>query len=231
MAEKDQPGRSRHPRSSGPKTRGRSVGRGGAKRAGWGTISREQIVDAALAYVETTGFEKLTIRSLSAQLKVAPMSLYRHVRDKDDLLDEVADRLLGEMRAPKAASDDWRKWIGDAAEQLRDLLLRQPAARYVYLRHPVVSPAALGRMNTMLEVLHRAGFDDDAAERAYAAVQTYTIGFAALEASREGWPPPNIDVDPIAARLAAYTTPRQFADGLRYLLDGIEHQRNDRRAD
>jgi TetR/AcrR family tetracycline transcriptional repressor len=179
-------------------------------------------VDAALAYVRSTGFEKLTIRGLSAQLNVAPMSLYRHVRDKDDLLDEVVDRLLAGLMAPLPAPGDWRRSISAAAEQLRDLLVREPAVRYVYLRHPVVSPAALQRMNVMLEVLHHAGFDAAAAERAYAAVQTYTIGFAALEASREGWRPPDTDVDPIATRLAAYTTPRQFAEGLNYLLDGIE---------
>lgn len=174
-----------------------------------------------MAFIETTGFEKLTIRGLSARLGVAPMSLYRHVRDKDDLLDEVVDRLLGESMAAPSGSDDWRRSISAAAEQLRDLLVREPAVRYVYLRHPVISPAALRRMNVMLEVLHHAGFDAAAAERAYAAVQTYTIGFAALEASREGWRPPDVDVDPIAARLAAYTTPRQFAEGLNYLLDGI----------
>lgn len=195
------------------------------ERAAWGSLSRQEIVDAALAHVETAGFESLTIRGLSAQLGVAPMSLYRHVRDKDDLLDEVVDRLLERLRAPELASGDWRAAIGAAAEELRDLLVRHPAARHVYLLHPVVSPGALKRMNAMLEVLHRAGFDEYGAEHAYAAVQTYTIGFAALEASREGWHPPEREVGPIAARLAAYTTPQQFAEGLAALLDGIERHR------
>lgn len=178
-----------------------------------------------MAFVQATGFENLTIRGLSAQLNVAPMSLYGHVRDKDDLLDEVVDRLLASMGTPPPGAGGWRRWIGEAAEQLRDLLVREPAARYVYLRHPVVSPAALERMDAMLAVLREAGFGDAGAQRAYAAVQTYTIGFAALESSREGWHPAEAQVDPVAARLAAFTTPRQFAQGLAYLLDGIEHQR------
>lgn len=221
--------------TSGPGPRRRTSGDGGRSRAGrerrggeraaWGSLSRQEIVHAALAHVETTGLDSLTIRGLSAHLGVSPMSLYRHVRDKDDLLDEVVDRLLGRLRAPAAPAGDWRESIADAAEELRDLLVRHPAALHVYLLHPVVSPGALRRMNAMLDVLRRAGFDADAAEHAYAAVQTYTIGFAALEASREGWHPPEHDVGPLAERLAAYTTPRQFAEGLGALLEGIDRLR------
>ena len=48
------------------------------------------------------GYEQMSIRSLADELGVAPMSLYRHVRDKDDLLDEVVDRLLAKAWRPSA---------------------------------------------------------------------------------------------------------------------------------
>ncbi len=164
----------------------------------------------------------MTIRSLAAELGVAPMSLYRHVRDKDDLLNEVVDRLLARAWRPRTDQGNWRAWVTEAADNLRRFLVTQPAALHVYLQHPVVSHSAITRMEAMLEVLRSAGADEAAARRAYGAIHTYTVGFAALEASRAGWTPPGEATGGVAFQLATYTTPRQFAVGLRYLLDGIE---------
>ena len=193
-----------------------------ARRAPWGTISREDIVGAAVEIVSAGGYEEMTIRSLAAELGVAPMSLYRHIRDKDDLLDEVVDRLLALAWRPSPAEDDWQPWLIEAAAKLRQFLVSQPAALHVYLSHPVVSPAAIERMNTMLDVLRRTGADEQAARRAYGALHTYTIGFAAVEASwSRSAPSARADADSLAQQLAAYTTTEQFRAGLRYLLDGI----------
>jgi AcrR family transcriptional regulator len=193
-----------------------------AHRAPWGTITREDVVRAAVEIVSAGGYEEMTIRSLAAELGVAPMSLYRHIRDKDDLLDEVVDRLLAPAWCPSAAKDDWHAWLIEAAAKLRQFLVDQPAALHVYLSHPVVSPAAIERMNAMLDVLRRTGADEATARRAYGALHTYTIGFAALEASRVGWALDNREnANGLAYQLAAYTTTEQFMDGLRYLLEGI----------
>jgi AcrR family transcriptional regulator len=170
-------------------------------------------------------FEQMTIRSLAADLGVAPMTLYRHVRDKDDVLDEVADHLLAQKWRPRYTGSHWRTWVAEAAERLRDLLISQPVALHVYLRHPVVSPAALTRMETMLEVLRNSGFDEPAARRAYASIHTYTIGFAALEASRARWSETQDPSDATMKELAAFTRPKQFTDGLADLLDGIDARR------
>ena len=192
-------------------------------RAPWGTISREQVVTAATNIVRAGGYEEMTIRSLATELGVAPMSLYRHVRDKDDILDEVVDRLLARVWRPSASKDNWEEWVTQAADKLRRFLVTQPAALHVYLRHPVVSPAAISRMNAMMDVLRRTLPDEDAARRAYAAIHTYTVGFAALESSRAGWTPADDNPNGLAVQLAAYTTPQQFADGLRSLIQGIQH--------
>jgi AcrR family transcriptional regulator len=192
-----------------------------AGRAPWGSLSRGDIIDAAVTVVEAGGYEELSIRSLAADLGVAPMSLYRHIRDKDDLLDEVVSRLLAPVWRPAADEDDWQEWIVEAAAGLREFLVRQPAALHVYLRHPVVSPAAVERMDAMMRVLRRAGLDEQTARSAYGALHTYTIGFAALEASRAGWVPDTGEVTSLAQQLAAYTTAGQFIEGLHYLLEGI----------
>jgi AcrR family transcriptional regulator len=192
-----------------------------AGRAPWGTISREDIVQAAVRVVAADGGAEISIRGLAASLGVSPMSLYRHIRDKDDLLDEVVDRLLVGVWRPAAAEDDWRAWTVEAACRLRDFLAGRPAALHVYLAHPVVSPAAVDRMNAMMRVLRQAGINEESARSAYGAVHTYTLGFAALEASRARGDPGSEDASGLARQLAAYTTTGQFTEGLRYLLEGI----------
>lgn len=72
-----------------------------------------------------------------------------------------------------------------------------------------------------MRVLREAGLSEVAARRAYGAIHTYTIGFAALEASRAREARAEHDADDLARQLAAYTTPQQFAKGLGYLLEGV----------
>jgi hypothetical protein len=122
-----------------------------------------------------------------------------------------------------AASGTWQARLTVAAEGLRRLLVEEPGALYVYLRHPVISATAIRRMEMMLKILRDAGYDTASSKTAYAALQTYTIGFAALETSRAGWVPPE-KTSRMAKDLVAMTSPKQFASGLGYLLAGIERE-------
>lgn len=209
-------------------------GAGRTGRRAWGSISRDQVIDTATEIVSAGGYDQMTIRSLAAELGVAPMSLYRHVRDKNDLLNEVVDRLLDAAWQPLSSERDWRAWITEAADNLRRFLVTQPAALHVYLSHPVLTPTAVTRMRAMLRVLCQATGDEHQARQGYAAIQTYTLGFAALESSRANWEASHQtavnDSAPteLVDELAAYTTPRQFAEGLGYLLDGVVAHRQDR---
>lgn len=194
-------------------------------RAAWGTLTRDQVVDAAERRLRAGEHEALSMRALAADLGVSPMSLYGHVRDKEDLLDEVVDRLLASRWEPKRERTDWLEWIREVAERLRDLLISEPVALHVFLNHPVVSHSAMTRMDTTLEVLRSAGFSPEDAERAYAALHTYTVGFAALEASRAQHATERGVDDPHRTRLASFTTAAQFRCGLDYLLEGIDRGR------
>jgi TetR/AcrR family transcriptional regulator, tetracycline repressor protein len=201
-----------------------TTAKGKDQRIPWGTLSRSQIVDAAMRVVKRGDYRQMTIRSLAAELGASPMSLYRHVRDRDDLLDEVVDRLLARAWRPRQPERDWRAWIAEAADKLRALLVAEPAALHVYVTHPVISPAAIKRMEAMLRVLREAGLAEDPAHRAYATIHTYTVGFAALEASRSGWVPASDDLDDLAHQLANHTTPQQFREGLGYILDAVQQR-------
>ena len=73
----------------------------------------------------------------------------------------------------------------------------------------------------MLNVLTNAGLDHQSAERLYATIHTYTIGFAALEASRSQWTSTNKTDDATMTRLASFTTTDQFVAGTELLLRGV----------
>ena len=105
--------------------------------------------------------------------------------------------------------------------RFRGLLVAQPAVLHVYLSHPVATPAALERMQSMLQVLIDAGLDEPTAERLYATLHTYTIGFAALEASRSVWSSTNETGDAMMVRLASFTTESQFISGMGLLLAAV----------
>jgi hypothetical protein len=138
-------------------------------------------------------------------------------------MDEVVEELLIQSQPMPAAKGTWQARLTVAAEGLRRLLVEEPGALYVYLRHPVISPTAVRRMEMMLKILHEAGYDTASSKTAYASMQTYTVGFAALETSRAGWVPPE-KTSRMANELVAMTSPKQFASGLAYLLAGIERE-------
>jgi TetR/AcrR family transcriptional regulator, tetracycline repressor protein len=197
-----------------------SAGRG-RPRAKWGTITREHLVGAAIDEIAAGRYEQLTIRSLAAQLGVAPMTLYRHVRDKEDLLGEVVDRLLADAWRPTAPTTNTWAWVIEAADRLRRFLVEQPPALRVFLSHPVTSPAAMARLTAMLDVLRAGGLEDSDARKVYLAVHTFTLGFAALEASRARWLAGHTQSEePETDWLASITGPQQFAEGLRALIAG-----------
>lgn len=183
-----------------------------------GSLTRDQIIEVAARLLENGGVENLSIRHLATQLGVSPMAIYRHVRDKDDLLDELVDDLLAVSWRPTMSTRKWTTWVEDAADRLRGFLVSQPIALSVYLRHPVTSPAALSRMEAMIQVLEEGLGDDELARRAYAAIHTYTVGFAALEASRNST---SVSlVSHLERELAEYTTPAQFREALASLIAG-----------
>src|SRR5262245_45363112 len=94
-------------------------------------LSRERVCREALALVDEEGLEALSMRRLGARLGVEAMSLYRHVRNKADLLDALHVAVLADIapEPPPAVDGDepeWRLLLGGMARALRAALLRHP---------------------------------------------------------------------------------------------------------
>jgi AcrR family transcriptional regulator len=196
-------------------------------------LTRAEILDAALRLAEAGDLDQLTLRKLADELDVTPMALYRHVRDKDDIIEGVADALLAEQGLPRK-SLHWEAYLIELARSLRAVLRDHPVIVTVFTRRPQVGPAARVRLEAARQVLVGAGFREHDALSVYAAVHTYTLGFCALEAGRAastGLPPDEIedDADDDLPRLiAAFVSEQQFEFGLRSLARGLPAPRRGR---
>lgn len=145
-------------------------------------LTRERVLDAAVAIADASGISALTMRSLAQALGAKPMSLYHHVANKDEILDALVDLVFGEVALPSAAGD-WRTEMARRAESLRAALRRHPWAVGLLETRTTPGPATLSHHNATLGVLRRAGFSVPMAAHAYALLDSYIYGFALQEAT------------------------------------------------
>ncbi|APS19971.1 GntR family transcriptional regulator [Streptomyces sp. Tue 6075] len=98
------PGRPRPTRRvQAPATR-LSAGSGGGRQA----LSREYLLRTAIAIADVEGRDAVSMRRVAAELEVGPMSLYRHIANKDDLVTQMADLVFGEAELPSPGPAGWR---------------------------------------------------------------------------------------------------------------------------
>jgi TetR/AcrR family tetracycline transcriptional repressor len=142
------------------------------------------VVEAALALVDAEGVAALSMPRLARRLDAGVMTLYGYVRDKQDLLDAVAQRAIAEVRVPALAGGDWRAILLGWGHGLRRALLAHPGVAGVLAGRSVIGPGIFRGLETLLGPLARAGFTPEDAARAVYAVLIYTLGFALWEAPR-----------------------------------------------
>jgi AcrR family transcriptional regulator len=187
-----------------------------AKTASVPGLSRARVCREALALVDAEGLEALSMRRLGARLGVEAMSLYRHVRDKADLIDALHASVLGDLRpepderaasGDERAAADWRALLGGLCRALRTALLRHPRLVPLFLNAPMRAREAWATIDQARRALVAAGFGADAAEQGIHVVGMFTIGHVLFEAR------------------AGIRKDATFRFGLESLLDGIAAQR------
>jgi len=141
---------------------------GARSRRSWGSLSRDQIVAAALRIARTDGLEALTIRRLAADLDASRMALYRHVADKDALIALVMNAVAEQSVVPLPPRDGaWEARLRRLAHSLRDELRAYPGLIEILMTRYNHGPGGLRAVDTILEILTDAGLNTDDAARYY----------------------------------------------------------------
>lgn len=153
-----------------------------ATRARRDPLTRERVIEAALRIMDQEGLEAVTMRRIGRELGVEAMSLYGHVRDKEDILDGVTESVMSQFLFPPATGD-WTKDVHTMAREWRRLLSLHPGVlRLLAERHKPLEGIAVYRpMDAALGVLRSAGLSAREAVQAFNALGGYIMGFVMME--------------------------------------------------
>lgn len=164
------------------------LGQGARTRPSGTSLSRDQVLEAALEVLEAEGVEGLTVRGLASKLGVAATSIYWHVGDKEALLDGVAERVIARLSEVPVRGRDPQERIVSAARSLRTTLLRH--AEMVALVHRQGRTAALFQpvRRVLLKELLALGADEDDAVLSVQAILNLVIGSVLLDRQVERQP-------------------------------------------
>ena len=152
------------------------------RRSRRGTLSRERVLRAALVLADEGGLESLTMHAIGRRLGVQAMSLYRHVENKEDLLDGLVDLVVSEVEMPMSSAD-WQAAMRERAISARRVFVRHPWAIGLVESRPRQGPVTLRHHEWVLGVLLEAGFSVTMAGHAYSLLDSYIYGFALQEGS------------------------------------------------
>ncbi len=145
-------------------------------------LSRERVLHAAFDRTDKEGVEALSMRKLAQQLGVEAMSLYRHVRNKGDIVDGMVDLVFAEIGLP-ATDVDWKTAMRRRAISAREVLARHPWAIGLMESRSTPGLATLQHHDAVLACLRNEGFSIALAAHAYSVLDSYIYGFALQQAS------------------------------------------------
>ena len=146
---------------------------GDARRA---QLTRQRVVAAAIELADRDGIESISMRRLAQELGVEAMSLYTHVRNKDDLLDGMADAVISEIPVSGDGAG-WKASLRQMALAARGVMLRHTWAPRTVETRAAPGPAALGYINTVLGILREGGFTIAQTHHALHILGSRLVGF------------------------------------------------------
>jgi AcrR family transcriptional regulator len=204
-------------------------------------LSRDRVLRAGLTLADENGIESLTMRKLGVALGVEAMSLYNHVKNKEDLLDGMIDLVFSEIELPDG-NQGWRTAMRRRAIAARAVLSDHRWAIGLMESRTTPGAATLRHHDAVIGCLRQAGFPVELVAHAYSALDSYIYGFALQERSLPMESPEQtselaqailarfpVDEYPHLAELTfehvmkpGYDYGKEFEYGLDLILDGLE---------
>jgi AcrR family transcriptional regulator len=140
-------------------------------------LSRERILMAAVALADEGGVESLSMRRLAQELGVVPMALYKHVSNKDEMLDGMVDVVVGEIDPP-LEGEDWKTTVRERVLSARRMLLRHRWASRVIESRVDPTPTLIAYMDQMIGIFRAGGFSMDLTHHMMHAMGSRLLGFS-----------------------------------------------------
>jgi AcrR family transcriptional regulator len=140
-------------------------------------LSRERVMDTAVALADEGGVATLSMRRLGRALGVEAMALYRHVANKSEIIDGIVDRVFAEIELP-TDGPDWKAAMRRRAISAREALTRHPWAIGLMESRARPGPATMRHHDSVIRALREGGFSVAATAHAYNLLDSYIYGFA-----------------------------------------------------
>ena len=150
-------------------------------------ITRERIVAAALELLDDKGMDALTVRALATRLDVRAPALYWHVRNKQELLDEMATEVMRRVTGALAAlppGAGWRDDLAAYAHVLRAEYLRHRDGARIFSGTRITDPAVVRMKEPLFERWTASGWKPTDADDAVDVVTAFVVGFVIEEQER-----------------------------------------------
>lgn len=211
-------------------------------RAPRNSLSRARVVESAFELADADGLDALTIRAVATRLGVKPMSLYRHIANKNEMLDALVERMYAEFETPDPQEPDWREELRRRANSVREVLVRHPwSIGLIETRTGPDRPFTFAHAEAVLATLISAGCSPRVASRAFVVLDSYAYGFALQEVTMPSTDPGEVVTDDFVAAMQQYPSLvavmsavtadthydfiAEFDAGLDLVLDGIDRWR------
>ena len=170
-------GRGRADQRARQESRGQGAQRGPGAQGGRGRqgLSREEIVDDAIAIADSEGAEAVSMRKIAQVLRAGAMSLYWHLAGKEHLLELMLDALNADVDVPDPTGD-WRRDLRVQARSQRKVLLRHKWVIDFIAARPPLGPNTLRNLDKSLAALDCLDIDTETAINILQTVNTYVLG-------------------------------------------------------
>ncbi|MDN2496257.1 TetR family transcriptional regulator [Nocardia nova] len=156
-------------------------------------LNRDRVLRAAVEVADQSGLAGVSMRRLAQHLGVVPMALYKHVADKEELLDGMVDLVVAEF-TPADPALHWKDGVREYVLSARRAVLRHPWARQAIESRTRRTPTVLAYMDAVAGMFRMGGFSVDLTHHVMHALGNRIWGFSPElfdESGRDHAPPPD----------------------------------------
>lgn len=143
-------------------------------------LTKQRIVEKALALADSESIDGLSMRKLAATLNITAMALYNHVANKDELIELLLAQIVREFHRP-IIGESWQNELRQRAATMRDALLRHSWAAPLLVSTITLSDENLSDINATVGCLVAAGFSYKEADWARNAIDSHVYGYTMQE--------------------------------------------------